>query len=89
MTTQEVSAVAVLDKEDLRATIAQVLDVDVAELADDTGFIADLGVDSLLALEVVVVLEKKYGVRLEESQFPRITSLAGTYEVLGEKLRSA
>ncbi|GAA2801222.1 hypothetical protein GCM10010505_29900 [Kitasatospora aburaviensis] len=80
---------AVLDKEDLRATIAQVLDVDVAELADDTGFIADLGVDSLLALEVVVVLEKKYGVRLEESQFPRITSLAGTYEVLGEKLRSA
>ncbi|WP_395297034.1 acyl carrier protein [Kitasatospora hibisci] len=89
MTTQEVSAVAVLDKEDLRATIAQVLDVDVDELADDTGFIADLGVDSLLALEVVVVLEKKYGVRLEENQFPRITSLAGTYEVLGEKLRSA
>ncbi|MFJ2576643.1 acyl carrier protein [Kitasatospora aureofaciens] len=89
MTTREATAAAVLDKEDLRATVAHALDVDVDELTDDVSFIADLGVDSLLALEVVVVLEKKYGLRLEESAFPRITSLAGTYEVLSEKLRSA
>ncbi|MFI6849635.1 phosphopantetheine-binding protein [Kitasatospora sp. NBC_00085] len=89
MTTQEASAAAVLDKEDLRATIAGVLDVDGDEVGDDARFVEDLEVDSLLALEVVVVLEKKYGLRLEESSFPRITSLAGAYEVLSEKLRSA
>ncbi|MER6300594.1 acyl carrier protein [Kitasatospora sp. NPDC001539] len=89
MTTQEASAAAVLDKEDLRAAIARVLDVDVTEVGDDTRFVEDLEVDSLLALEVVVALEKKYGLRLEESAFPRITSLAGAHEVLAEKLRSA
>ncbi|MGW3040423.1 acyl carrier protein [Kitasatospora sp. NPDC001159] len=89
MTTQDASAITVLEKEDLRRTVAHVLDVDVEELTDDAAFVADLGIDSLLALEVVVVLEKKYGLRLEERDFPLITSLRTAYELLRGKLGSA
>ncbi|MFB8237917.1 acyl carrier protein [Kitasatospora purpeofusca] len=89
MTTQEDSATTGLEMEDLRRTIAHVLDVDVEELTDDAAFVADLGIDSLLALEVVVVLEKKYGLRLEERDFPLITSLRTAHELLRGKLGPA
>lgn len=80
--------VAVLDKEQLRATIADVLDVEVAAVTDDANFIKDLEVDSLMALEVMVVLEKRYRVKLAESELKEITCLQRAYDLLGEKLRS-
>ncbi|WP_062209441.1 acyl carrier protein [Streptomyces sp. NBRC 109706] len=77
---------AQLDLEDLRAAIAGALDVQIGELTDTAKFVDDLGVDSLMALEVVVVLEKKYGIRFEEQQLRQITSLRSAYEVLQSKL---
>ncbi|NJC70666.1 acyl carrier protein [Planosporangium thailandense] len=82
------STETVLDKEDLRATVAQVVEVDVDEIHDDTSLVDDLGVDSLMALEVVVVLEKKYGVRMTESELKQVTSLQRAYDLLAAKLRT-
>ncbi|GAA1354204.1 acyl carrier protein [Saccharothrix algeriensis] len=82
------SAVA-LEREDLRATVADVLDVDVEEVTDDVDFIEDLGVDSLMALEVMVVLEKKYGVKIAESELREVTNLKKAYDLLTEKLKAA
>lgn len=75
-----------LDKEDLRNTIADVIDRDVEDVQDTTLFMADLNVDSLIALEVLVVLERRYGVKLEESQLRDITCLQRAYEVISEKM---
>lgn len=76
----------VLDKEDLRRTVANVLDVEAEEVTDEASFIDDLEVDSLMALEVVVVLEKKYGVRLRESELKQVTCLERAYQLMLEKL---
>ncbi|UVS80639.1 acyl carrier protein [Actinokineospora sp. UTMC 2448] len=76
-----------LDKEDLRQTVADVLELDAADVTDEASFVDDLEVDSLMALEVVVVLEKKYGVRLREGELKRISCLDAAYEVMMEKLR--
>lgn len=76
-----------LDKEQLRDLVADVLDLDVAEVTDEAHFVDDLDVDSLMALEITVRLEKEYGVRLAETELTSITSLQGTYELLGRKLR--
>ncbi|MEV8597553.1 acyl carrier protein [Streptomyces sp. NPDC052012] len=78
-----------LDKEELRALVAQVLDVDVAEVTDDARFVDDLEVDSLMALEVVVILEKKYGIKLPESDLKQIVTLQSAYELLLGKLHTA
>ncbi|MFE0106745.1 acyl carrier protein [Streptomyces sp. NPDC059009] len=75
-----------LDKEDLRTLVAQVLDVDVDEVTDDAKFVDDLEVDSLMALEVVVVLEKKYGIKLPESELKQIVTLQSAYELLRGKV---
>ncbi|MEU7471476.1 acyl carrier protein [Streptomyces sp. NPDC044984] len=78
-----------LDREELRHTVAEVLDLGVDEVSDDASFTEDLEVDSLMALEVVVVLEKKYRLRLEEHELRRITSLGNAYDVLLGKLGAA
>ncbi|KOG79349.1 MULTISPECIES: acyl carrier protein [Streptomyces] len=80
---------AVLEKEDLRSTVADVLDVSEAELTDDAQFVGDLGVDSLMALEVMVVLEKKYGVKLGESELKEVTCLQRAYDLLATKLKES
>ncbi|MEU9113901.1 acyl carrier protein [Streptomyces sp. NPDC048483] len=83
------SAPAVLEKEELRATVAAALDAEVSDVTDTASFVDDLEVDSLMALEVVVVLEKKYSVKLQETDLKRIGCLQDAYTLLSERLRAA
>ncbi|MEU3402838.1 acyl carrier protein [Streptomyces sp. NPDC006670] len=85
----ETTAPAVLELENLRRTVADVLDVEEAELTDEADFVNDLGVDSLMALEVMVVLEKKYAVKLGESELKEVTCLRKAYDLLDAKLTAA
>ena len=82
-------SVIVLDKEDLRATVAEVLDVDEASVTDEAQFIDELGVDSLMALELMVVLEKKYGVKLAEDELREVSCLQKAHDLLAKKLKTA
>ena len=75
-----------LDLDELRRTVAEVLDVDPVDVTDDAVFTDDLGGNSLLALEVLVVLEKKYGVSFTEAEAASLTSLPRTWELLSAKL---
>ena len=70
------------DADDLRRTVAKVLDVEPAELTDDVRFVEDLGGNSLLALEVLVVLEEKYGVTFTRDEVDSLTSLPRTRDLL-------
>lgn len=76
-----------LDREDLRELIADIIDVPVAEIGDDVHFVEDLEVDSLMALEITVRLEKRYGVKLADTELAEVTTLRGTYDLLDGKLR--
>jgi len=75
-----------LDRNELRGTIAEILDVEEASVTDDANFVDDLGVDSLMALEVMVVLERTYAVKLDEAQLKEMTSLSKVYDLLGASL---
>lgn len=83
------SAPAALNRGELREIVARTLDVETAEVTDKANFVDDLNVDSLMALEVVVVLEKHYGVRLRETEVRDITCLDSAYDLLTAKLRDA
>ncbi|WP_457034268.1 acyl carrier protein [Kitasatospora sp. P5_F3] len=79
MTRQHTS---VPNRDQLRALIADVLDVPADLITDDARFAEDLEVDSLMALELMVVLEKTYGVKLDESRLREVTSLARAHALL-------
>ena len=79
-------ATTLFDKEELRATVAYVLDLTTAEVTDEAHFIDDLAVDSLMALEVVVALERKYRVKFDESELRQVVSLQHAYDLVAAKL---
>ena len=89
MTDPTTSAAGALDLEELREAVAEVLDLDPAEVGDDTSFIEELGVDSLMALEVMVVLERRYGVKMAESELKEVTCLSRAHALLERKLSGA
>ena len=76
-----------LDRERLRTIVAEVIDLEPDDVTDDASFIDDLGVDSLMALEIVVVLEKQFGVRFAETELSQVTSLGQAYDLVAAKLR--
>jgi acyl carrier protein len=78
-----------IDKEKLRTLIAEVLELPVEEVTDDADFNQDLGVYSLLAMEVILRVEKDYGIKIAESEMDDITSLNRAYELVTTKLQAA
>ncbi|MGF1468057.1 MAG: acyl carrier protein [Sandaracinaceae bacterium] len=70
-------------REELRAIIAEVSEVD--EIPDDTPF-ADLGIDSMMAIEIVAEVERTYKLSIEEEELPELTTFTKVYEVVRTKL---
>lgn len=73
-------------KEDVKAIVSEVTEVPAEDLKEDAQFVEDLGVDSMMALEVVVEIEKKYKISIPEDTIPQLSSLGKIYESLEEKL---
>ena len=71
--------------DELRKLVAEVLDRGEETIGYDTHFINDLGVDSLMALEVLVTLESRYHVKLSEDELKRLTCLRSVHELLRSK----
>lgn len=76
-----------VDKEELRRTIAEILDVDESLVTDEAEF-AELGVDSLLALEIVVGLERRYEVKLDEPMLKEFSCLRAAHDLLSRLVTS-
>lgn len=81
----ENTAVAV-DTEELRSLVADALELPVEEVTDEAHFVDDLQVDSLMALEIVVNLEKKYGIKVAESDFKQVSNLLQVRTLVDSKL---
>lgn len=58
---------------ELKGLIAEVIEVE--EFADDENFVTELAVDSVMALEMVARIEKRYRIRIPEEQFAQMKTL--------------
>jgi len=75
-----------VDPEEMRELVAEVLDVDTESLTDDAHFISELGVDSLMALEVLVALERRYAIKIPEEAVKELTCFADVRDLVHAKL---
>lgn len=80
------SAVADDLREKLRSIIAEVSEVD--EIPDSVPF-KDLGIDSMMAIEIVAEIERTYKLSVPEDELKRITNLDSVYALVKEKLPAA
>jgi len=62
-------------KDQIRTMIAQIGEVDMSEVGDETHLVLDLRLDSLQALELLAELENKYSVKIAQEYLPRFTSV--------------
>lgn len=69
-------------RRELKALIAEIIEID--DFNDDDNFVTELGVDSMLALEIVARIEKRYRIRIPEESFSRLTSLNEVVNMVAE-----
>jgi acyl carrier protein len=73
-------------KEELRALIAEIAEKD--EIPDDVTF-KELGIDSMMGVEIVAAIERKYQVKIEDSELAQVTTLNGSLDLVQKKLGTA
>ena len=70
-------------KEELRALIAEIAEKD--EIPDDVSF-KDLGIDSMMGVEIVAAIERKYQVKIEDAELAQVTTLNASMALVQKKL---
>ncbi|MDB4942729.1 MAG: hypothetical protein JWP97_2263 [Labilithrix sp.] len=70
-------------KEELRALIAEIAEMD--EIPDDKAF-KDLGIDSMMGVEIVAAIERKYQVKIDDSELTQVTTLNNSMALVEKKL---
>ena len=75
-------------EEDIRNLVAEILEVEPDEIKSDAQFVKDLGMDSMMALEILASIEKKYRIVIPEESLPKFTDLNATVEVVNDILKS-
>jgi acyl carrier protein len=66
-------------KENLRRIVSEVSEVDV--IPDDTDF-RELGIDSMMGIEIVAEIERTYKISVPESELKNMTSLTRVFELV-------
>ena len=59
----------------VRTIMAKVSRVDLTELEDDIRFREEMGVDSLMAMEIVATCEKRLSIVLDETELARLETI--------------
>ena len=71
---------------EVRELLAEILETAPEKIKGDANFVKDLGMDSMMALEVLAAIEKKYRIVIPEEFLARFTSLNQTVELVKELL---
>jgi len=70
-------------REKLRAIVAEVAEID--EVPDATPF-KDLGIDSMMAIEIVADVERNYKIKIPEDELEQVTDLDSVVRLVQSKL---
>ena len=70
---------------EIRAIVAEIIEVEPEELTLEAKFVEDLGMDSMQALEIMAAVEKKYKVQFPEDYLGKIANLSSLL-VVAEKI---
>jgi acyl carrier protein len=69
-------------EQEIREIIAEIIEKKPQDITLDAKLIDDLGADSMMALEILASLEKKYKVIVPEDKLPQLTSLRKIMELV-------
>jgi acyl carrier protein len=70
-------------KEELRALIAEISEVD--EIPDDAHF-KDLGIDSMMGVEIVAAIERRYKIKIADAELSEVSTLNKSFDLVRGKV---
>ena len=73
-------------KEELRALISEISEIDV--IPDNTAF-KDLGIDSMMGVEIVAAIERQYKIKIEDAELQEVSPLNEGYDLVKKKIDAA
>ena len=73
---------------EIRSLIAEIVELPEESITESSSF-QDLGADSLMALEIVASIEKKYRIQIPEEELQRVKSFGDTIALVREYLARA
>lgn len=76
-------------RDEVKRLIAEVTEREPEEITDTALFAEELGVDSLMAMEVMVAVDKKYKINIPEDEFAKIKNVNDTVEVVQRHMDSS
>ena len=71
-------------EQDVRNLVAEILEMEPADLKTEDHFVKDLGMDSMMALEILAGIEKKYRIVIPEEALPKFTDIKSTVKIVSE-----
>jgi acyl carrier protein len=72
-------------REALRAIVAEIAEID--EVPDDTSF-KELGIDSMMAIEIVAEIERRYKLKVPEEELQKIRDLNSVVALVSDRVAS-
>ncbi len=72
-------------RERLREIVAEVAEID--DVPDDTPF-KDLGVDSMMAIEIIAEIERIYSLKVPEEEIEQVVDLNSMVALIEQKLEA-
>lgn len=72
----------------IRKVIAKISNTKEERISPDTKLVEELGVESIMVLEIMVNLDKKFGIEIPESEILNMTTLKKITEMV-DKLKNA
>ena len=67
--------------QDVRQLIADIIEMEPDQIPPDAHLVEDLGMDSMMALEILASIEKKFRIKIPEEDLPKITTLNNAIEL--------
>lgn len=70
-------------REKLRALVVEIAEID--DVPDDVAF-KELGIDSMMAIEIIAEIERSYGIKVAEPELEKVRDLNSVVALVQSKL---
>ncbi len=70
----------------VKATVARVLDLEPAQITDESNFVFDLGADSQQSVEMVAAFEEEFNIEMDEDEALAVQNIRDAVEFISEIL---
>jgi acyl carrier protein len=78
------TALADTDKKRITEIVSEILEINSAEITEQSLFKEDHDADSLRAIEILATLEREFRIEIDQASLARMVNLRGIYDVVTE-----